>query len=100
MIEKIKISKTIDEELLLSFVTRAAPVSADNILVEFASFKMIKRLREQRDKGYKGWNTAQCENADLKRRLLQNVEEEDWVDVINFASMLLARKQLFDEVSF
>jgi hypothetical protein len=98
MIEKIKLASNPDEKLLLTFVVQAKPGDADNLLVEFAHYEMRERLKVQRERGYYGWNTAQCENADLKERLLKNVERGDWIDVINLAAMLLARTRMFNEV--
>lgn len=98
MIEKLKIKNKPDRNLLLSFIAIAQPENADDLLVEFASHKMHERLYAQRNRGYKGWNTPQCENSDLKERLVKNTESEDWIDVINLAAMLLARTQMFEEI--
>ena len=100
MIDKIGLVDKPDEDLLLTFVVRTKPEAADKLLVEFASFEMGERLRLQRAKGFSGWNTAECESQDLKQRLIKNVESEDWVDVLNLAAMLQARKRMFFEVPF
>ena len=98
MIKKIKLATTPDETLLLAFVCQAKPADADNLLVEFTGYEMRERLLAQRERGYKGWNTAQCENEDLKERLLKNTDTGDWLDVVILAAMLLARTRMFDEV--
>ncbi len=97
MIEKIALSTEPDEELLLSFVVGTSSVKADILLVEFANYEMREKLKKQRDKGFRGWHTAECENNDLKERLLKNVSSGDWVDVLNLAAMLLARERMFTE---
>ena len=98
MIEKVKLSTMPDEKLLLAFVIQAKPSDADNLLVDFATYEMRARLQRQRNYGWCGWNTAQCNNEDLKKRLLKNAGSGDWVDVLNLAAMLLARSRMFDEV--
>ena len=98
MIERLDLAKEPDAVLLITFVAQADPEKADALLVDFAEYKMRERLKEQRENGYKGWNTPQCVNSDLKERLLKNVESGDWVDVANLAAMLLARSAMFDEV--
>jgi hypothetical protein len=99
MIERVKLANTPDEKLLLTFVVQAKPEDADNLLVEFTHYEMRKRLQVQRERGYKGWNTAQCENLYLKKQLLKNAEAGDWLDVVNLAAMLLARTRMFEEVA-
>ena len=98
MIEKIVLDKRAYEKLVMRFITQANAEAADRILVEFTGYEMRKRLEEQRSKGFSGWNTAQCENENLKNRLLQNAKNDDWIDVINLAAMLLARERMFHEV--
>ncbi|MGD2065600.1 MAG: hypothetical protein PVI43_00335 [Candidatus Bathyarchaeota archaeon] len=99
MIERLELAKKkADDILLVAFVTSVHPKVADSLLVDFAEHKMRERLKEKRENGYNGWNTPQCENSDLKTRLIKNVESEDWVDVANLAAMLLARTSMFEEV--
>lgn len=97
MMDKIVLAEKPDKKLVLSFIVGATPTIADDLLVEFAQREMWIRLNEQREKGFHGWNTTQCKNADLKARLIKNVSTGDWVDVMNLAAMLLAREQLFIE---
>lgn len=98
MNEKLELLNPTDNTLLLAFVTQAESASADNILVNFVTAKMHERLKIQRDRGFKGWNTARCNNSDLKKRLLEKVECGRWIDVINLAAMIFVRTLLFIEV--
>lgn len=97
-IKKIVLLEDADEQLVLSFICRLESEAADNLLIEFASHEMRERLEYQRSCGIGGWNTAQCTNFNLKERLLKNAANDDWVDVINLAAMLLARSRMFKEI--
>ena len=97
MLEKVEIADFPDTDLIYTFIDRIPSDIADSILIEFTRHKMRARLKEQRENGLSGWNTAQCDNKDLKERLLSNVDRSDWLDVINLAAMLLARNNMFKE---
>lgn len=98
MIERIDLAEDADDVLLLTFVAQVDSAKADEILASFANTAMRERLKKQRGKGFYGWHTPQCENSDLKARLLENAESGDWVDVMNLAAMLAARESMFKEV--
>lgn len=98
MIEKVVMAKNPNKDLYAHFVINARAEDADGTLVEFTAHEMRQRLREQREKGFSGWNTPQCTNDNLMHRLVKNLEKGDLIDVINLAAMLLARQQLFEEI--
>lgn len=100
MIEKIVMRNNPNKDLYTHFVVNARSEDADGILVEFTAQEMRKRLNEQRKRGFTGWHTPQCTNENLLQRAKANLEKGDLIDVINLAAMILARKQLFDEIPF
>lgn len=56
------------------------------------------RLAEKQSAGWKGWNTLSV--STLKKRLLHNVEQGDWIDVANLAMFLWARRLKSENKSF
>lgn len=95
---KLEISEGADKRLIQHFISRCPAEVADELLLEFATYEMRQRLTDQRNNGFSGWNTSRCENEALKKRLLKNLEKDDFIDVLNLAAMLLARQRLFCEV--
>lgn len=65
--------------------------NADELMVELASAAMMERLDEKRSEGAGGWHTENCTNDSLYWRLRASVENGKWVDVLNYAGMILAR---------
>jgi len=97
MIERLRLKKQPDENLVMEFLVEAKSNHADAVLVRATEYAMSVRLKEQRDNGFFGWNTPQCENSDLLDRLKKNLEKGDYIDVINLAAMILAREKMFVE---
>lgn len=59
--------------------------------LESFTFAMNSKLERMKAMGWKGWNTIA--ESTLKKRLLHNIEHEDWVDVANLAMFLWARQE-------
>ena len=97
MLERLELKNQPNEDLVLEFFVKTIPEKADSILLSFIRHEMQKRLEEQRNKGFSGWHTPQIENENLLKRLNKNLAQGDYIDVINLASMLLAREALFTE---
>ncbi len=97
MLQRIELKEQPHEDLVMEFIVHTTPEKADSALLRFTEYEMRTRLNEQRVKGFTGWNTPQCENSDLMKRLKKNLEAGDYIDVINLAAMLNAREKIFTE---
>lgn len=97
MIERLNLKKQPDENLVMEFLVEAKPNHADSVLVRATEYAMIKRLKEKRNAGFFGWNTPQVENSELLNRLRKSLGKGAYIDVINFAAMILAREKMFVE---
>ncbi len=97
MLERLNLKKQPNENLLMEFITKIPSKDADSVLLRFTEYKMAKRLKQQREMGFSGWNTPQCGNSDLLKRLRDNLDRGEYLDVINLAAMLLARENMFVE---
>lgn len=94
---KLTFAKGFDKTLAIHFIVRMPSREADDLLSEFASLEVRDRLKEKRESGKHGWHTAQCTNADLVNALKAKLDKGDYVDVMTYAAMLLARQRLFKE---
>lgn len=85
------------DELLLEWILRMPDEKADGLLVDVVSHEMRKRLREKREDGKAGWFGPIFNNAYLKRLLAEHINDNDMIDVINIAAMIMVRKKLYGE---
>lgn len=97
-IEKLELREDTDKNMIMAFLIGCPAEKADHILVERTAYHMRDRLKAQREKGFHGWNTPQCSNEDLLRRLKGNLDRGELLDVINLAAMILARNGMFQEI--
>jgi len=98
--EMLRLKKDPDENLVMEFLMEAKSSHADSVLLRSTEYSMSVRLKEKRDSGLSGWNTPQIENKDLLARLRKSLEKGKYIDVINFAAMILAREKMFVEQHF
>jgi len=97
MLARLNLKSKPDENLVMEFIMKIPSKIADSTLVRFIEHEMHKKLKEKRDSGFSGWNTPQIENKDLLISLKRNLKRGDYIDVINLAAMLHARKNMFIE---
>jgi len=96
-LEKLDLGDVTDNDLVMAFLIGCPSEKADHILVERTAHIMRERLQEKREDGFSGWNTPRCSNEDLLRKLEDNLEQGELLDVINLAAMILARRGMFKE---
>ena len=66
---------------------------ADRELVSFTQKAMREKLAKARHKGKRGWwNASQCTIEHLHERMIEAVQEDNMVNVINYAAMIHARR--------
>ncbi len=97
MLERLCFKTQCDTDLVMEFLNLTPADLADSILVRSTEYKMRERLRKKRELGFSGWNTPQIENGDLLLRLKKSLNKGAYIDVINFAAMLLAMDGMFVE---
>lgn len=69
---------------------------ADKILVDQIKGYMEVKLSKKRGQGYGGWHKLNfCKNKELLERLKTNLEQGDFIDVINLAGMIIARDNMY-----
>lgn len=69
---------------------------ADTILVDQVKGFMQVKLSKKRKQGYGGWHKLDvCNNKELLERLKTNLDQGDYVDVINLAGMIIARTNMY-----
>ena len=80
-------------KLQSQFIQSVSNEQADHLLVAYTAKQMEKKLhKKRRTRG--GWYTDTCYDSDLKLMLQEHVDKRDWIDVINLAAMIIARKKL------
>ena len=79
------------------FISRTSEQESEEILVQTIKERMTNRLHEVREEeGKGGWYSPKTVSTeDLLVQLKNNIEDEDWLDVVIIASMLNIREDLW-----
>lgn len=73
------------KSILLGPTYKDRAQSYSKVLGEFAQAGLF-RFWEKACEGWTGWD-GDIDIADMKRRIIKNVHQGDWVDVLNLAAM-------------
>lgn len=87
----------INTDLLIKFLQRVPDTDADDILVGNILKEMRISLKEKRESGSTGWHTKDANNYELMESLIKHVKDANMIDVINLASMILTRQDIYGD---
>ncbi|MDY6868830.1 MAG: hypothetical protein SVT56_13195 [Chloroflexota bacterium] len=81
-------------KLQKDFINCLPDETADHLMVTFATRKMREKLAEKRKEGRGGWFHDDCSEEHLINLLNDHIAKGDMVDILNFAAMILAKREL------
>ena len=87
------------KEMIKSFVDTTTDQNACHVLVRATSKEMGAVLDLARASGKSGWHLSSTHQDNLLEMLHDNLNQGDWIDVMNFAGMLWMREQLYGETT-